>query len=135
MSRVLNWTFDITAAGSPGTTDKTTDPLELTMVDFNCEMSCSITLSSLTGGTAPTVTSVLQGSNDGTNWVDLNSVGEVDAALMQSADGTGWLVLSGQATMPIPAMRLLRLRSTGGGDAPPTAWATQANLRIVLSEG
>ena len=131
--RVLDWTYTITPGGTPGTVEQTSDPLDLNMVDFNCEMSCSITLSSLTGGTAPTVTTVLQGSNDGTNWIDLHSVGEVDAALTMSADGTQWLVLNSQATMPVPAMARLRLRATGGGTAPPTAWSVQANLRLVLS--
>lgn len=131
--RNFNHTWSITATGGPGTTPQTDDSLPLPPMGPDAEMSVQVGLTALTGGTNPTVAVAIEVSNDQQNWTELQTLGGVDAALSFTANGSKWFVLSSSATFPVPSMRNMWIKATGGGDLAPTAWAVSARAKFTYN--
>ena len=72
------------------------------------------------GGTGPTLTVVVEGSNDGVNWFELGTIGA--NGYRAGSVGTAPTNFAGAGTVraAFPAMQFVRTRSVIGGTGGPT---------------
>lgn len=121
-------------AQSPGTVKQVTSACALPLLSGRDRLSVALSLATLTGGTAPTVTATVECSVDGANWTQLNYDASCGAAF--TAVGSRWVTNSNSAVSVISQIldwpwRYVRLTGTGGGTAAPTEWNLTASYCVV----
>jgi hypothetical protein len=106
-------------------TASTTHPAVDSSASANAVVTVTVTAS---GGTTPTLTVVVEGSNDGTNWVALGTIGANGYVLGTPA--TPPTNLTGAATVVgvFPAMQQTRTRSVVGGTTPSFTYSVGIDL-------
>lgn len=132
--RTVNKELSIVVASGGTTADQFSTAWEIPAFGPDARMSCQFVLSGLTGGTSPTVAAQIQVSNDGTNYDDLDVLGEAAADASFTANGGKWLLTAGNlgVSQAWPTFRYLRLKGKGGGTAPPSAWTLKAQVHVCF---
>lgn len=79
-------------------------------------------------GTTPTMTVVIEGSADGTNWFTLGTVGANGYAAGTTASAPSNFTAAATVRAAFPAMQFVRSRSVIGGTTPSFTYSVSASV-------
>jgi hypothetical protein len=79
-------------------------------------------------GTTPTMTVVIEGSNDGTNWYELGTIGANGAKVGQVGTAPSNLTATATVRASLPGARHVRSRSVIGGTTPSFTYSVLAEV-------
>jgi hypothetical protein len=98
-------------------------------LDTSNSTSVAVTVNvTASSGTTPTMTVVVEGSNDGAAWVTLGTIGANGYVLGTPATAPTNITGNGAVTGVFPAMQLTRTRSVIGGTTPSFTYSVTADL-------
>lgn len=99
------------------------------LVDGSHSASAIVTVNvTASGGTTPTLTVAVEGSNDGTNWVLLGTLGANGYNLGSVATAPSNLTGAATVTGVFPTMGSVRTRSIVGGTTPTFTYSVLVGL-------
>ena len=132
MSRgtTISISLTINASGTP-VVKQTSAEYSLPGLPPGSKWSCQWSLTSLTGGSSPTVQPTLEVTNDDINWVDLSNIHPISGVGVQGSNGSGFFQDASSEYENLETFSKIRLAGYPGGTAVADAWNLTATLRIT----
>lgn len=121
MKRGTTATFKTSAAETASTTHATVDTGDSGVLYVQVDITAA-------SGTTPTLTVVVEGSNDNTNWIQLGILGLAGYSVGTTAAAPANLTAAATSRGAFPAMQFCRTRSLVAGTTPSFTYSVVAEV-------